>query len=273
MARMIRLAAALGLAGAGAYVMQRLGRDKPGASERERISYPPLDTLKEVAPGVWIVDSTTAAAGLALPIRMTVLRLADGGLLLHSPTPITAALRVGLEQLGTVRHLVAPTIAHWTFLPDWQQAFPGAAVWAVPGLRDRAQVRASGLRIDHDLGHEAPQAWVEEIQQGLVEGGAGFTEAYFFHRPSRTLVLVDLIQNLEPEKLPPASGLLARAAQATIGRTAAHVRLVTRLGGARAREQIRRIVALEPERVIFAHGDWFAAGASERLKRAFDWML
>ena len=49
--------------------------------------YPPLDTLKNLAPALWTVDSGMDVGPLHIPIRMTVLRLSDGGLWLHSPTP------------------------------------------------------------------------------------------------------------------------------------------------------------------------------------------
>ena len=67
-----------------------------------------------------------------------------------------------------------------------------ALVWAAPGLTDRNQVRAAGLRIDHELGDDAPPAWAGEIDQVLVRAGP-FAEVEFFHRPSRTLVQVGLI--------------------------------------------------------------------------------
>src|SRR4051812_36812488 len=111
--------------------------------------YPPLDVLKLVHRDVWMVDSGPIKVwGLKLPVRMTVLRLSGGDLWLHSPTRLTNELRIQLEAEGRIRHLVAPDIAHWSFLPEWQQTYPGAVVWATPGLLERKQVRMSGLRID-----------------------------------------------------------------------------------------------------------------------------
>ena len=53
----------------------------------------PLDTPKPVAAGVWVVDSgPQRVLGLPIPLRMVVLRLADGGLWLHSPTRFSPAL-------------------------------------------------------------------------------------------------------------------------------------------------------------------------------------
>ena len=80
-------------------------------------TYPPLDVLKPVAEGVWIVDSGPLQVfGLTLPIRMIVLRLSSGDLWLHSPTRFTEALKAQLAQQGRITHLIAPDLAHWSFV-------------------------------------------------------------------------------------------------------------------------------------------------------------
>src|SRR3954453_3933997 len=169
-----------------------------------QITYPPLDTLKPIAEGAWIVDSGPMAAMgfLKLPIRMTVLRLGDGSLLLHSPTRYGAPLAQELAGIGPVAHLVAPNSAHWTFVKAWQEQFPSARTWAAPGLSERGQVRRSGLRIDQELQPGALPQWPEEIERITVEG-AGFSEVALFFTPAKVLVLTDLIVNLEREKLSP----------------------------------------------------------------------
>ena len=260
-------------AAAGAWAWRRSSRSSdPGV--RDQATYPPLDEPKLVADGVWIVDSGPInAMGLTLPVRMTIFRLGDGDLFLHSPTQFSPQLAKAVEKLGRVRHLVAPNIAHWTFLADWQRAYPDAKTWAVPGLRDRTQVRASAVRIDAVLSETAPTEWAGTLDQGIVEAGVGFNEAWFLHRTTRTLVLVDLIENLEPEKLGPVSRLVMRAAAATRGTTARYLRVPVRLGGAQTEEAIRAIVELEPERVIFAHGRPFERNGAAKLRSAFAWLI
>jgi hypothetical protein len=56
------------------------------------ITYAPINTLKRVAEGVWIVDGPVIRFGWVWPkfrfsTRMTVVRLASG--VLHSPTQLT----------------------------------------------------------------------------------------------------------------------------------------------------------------------------------------
>lgn len=260
-------AAAAGAAGLMAWLT------RGAAGDDGAIPYSPVDLPKPLAESVWIVDSgPISAMGLKLPVRMTVVRLKEGGLLLHSPTRHTAELGQALEALGPIRHIVAPTVAHWMFLKDWQLAYPGATSWGVPALRGRAQVRRSGVRIDSDLGDQAPDAWADDIQQGMVRGGGGFEEAWFLHKASRTLLLADLIENLEPSKLPSMTAATMRVTMATCGTTGVHVRAALALGGA-ARDAIRAMLDTDPARVVFAHGKPFTEDASAQLKRAFAWAV
>ena len=241
------------------------------------VTYPPLDVPKPVAEGVWIVDGAPIrpAPGLVMPTRMIVIRLASGDLWLHSPVRHGEALARALAELGPVRHLVAPNIGHWTFLPDWQRAFPQATLWAAPGLRDRRQVRKSGLRIDHDLGEQAPAAWAGEIEQAVIPGAGGFREVAFLHLPSRTLLLTDLVANLEAEKLPFATLLFARlnGMLAPHGRAASYVRISVRMRRAEASRAVTRLIGRAPERVIFAHGRWFERDGTATARRSLGWLL
>lgn len=244
--------------------------------EHHRAVYPPLDTLKPVAPNVWIVDSGPLQAfGLAVPVRMTVIRLSDGSLWLHSPTRHVLGLRHDIERIGPIRHLVAPNVAHWSFVKAWGAACPLATIWAAPGLRDRGPVKASGLRIDHDLGPASPAAWAGEIAQRIVPGGFGVAEVAFFHVPSRTLMLTDLVENLEADKIGPIARPLLRAAGAVApdGMAPAHLRFAVNRRRSEARAAAAEIVGWDPARVIFAHGRWFDSDGAAQLRHSLRWLL
>jgi hypothetical protein len=240
------------------------------------VGYVPLDTPKPVADGVFIVDSTLPGLlGKVLPVRMTVIRLPDGSLLLHSPTRLTEGLRSALLRLGPVAHLVAPNNAHWTLLKPWQEAFPRATTWAAPGLRERRQVRRSGVRVDAELGSVAPAAWGGAIDLCVVPGGFGFHEVAMFHRPSGTLVLTDLVLNLEAAKVPVVVRPLLRlfGSLEPEGMPPPYLRMVVRMRRAAAVLAAERLLDWQPERVIFAHGRWFDSDATQRLRRSLRWLL
>jgi hypothetical protein len=158
---------------------------------------------------------------------------------------------------------------------DWQRRCPDTVTWAAPGLRDRAAVKKAGVRLDHDLGDKAPPGWASDIEQVIVPGGAGFREVAFFHKASRTLVLTDLIVNLEAEKLPVPMRLLGRltGVLAPDGKAPAYVRLVIRARRREAAAVAAQLVVWRPERVIFSHGRWFERGGTAALQRSFRWLL
>jgi hypothetical protein len=238
--------------------------------------YPPLDTLKPIAPGLWIVDSGPHhAMSLAIPVRMTVVRLKTGEIWLHSPTRYDDRLRNGIEHLGPIRHLVAPNIAHWVFLRDWQTHCSDAVAWAAPGLRSRGQVKGSGVVFHHDLTPSAPIAWASDIDQIVVPGGFGVSEVAFLHLATRTLMLTDLIENFEAEKLPVLMRPLVRlaGAMAPDGQAPIHLRFAIKRKRRAAAEAVQRLVDWAPERVIFAHGRWFEADGTAQLRHSFRWLL
>ncbi len=246
------------------------------AEPRDQVGYPPLDTPKPVAEDVFIVDSLLpGAVGKVLPARMAVVRLRGGDLLLYSPTRFSLGLKSALDRLGRIRHLVAPSFAHWIFLKDWQEACPDATTWAAPGLRERAQVRKSGVRLDHDLGETAPAEWGGGIELVVVPGGMGFREAALFHQPTRTLLLTDLVLNLEAPRVPMMVRPLARlfGMVAPDGMPPPYLRALVKLRRQAAAQAASRLLDLRPERVIFAHGRWFEADGTAALRRSLRWLV
>ncbi|WP_431270945.1 hypothetical protein [Dankookia sp. P2] len=139
---------------------------------------------------------------------------------------------------------------------------------------ERARDQGTALRAHDALGPEPPADWAGQIAQETLVG-AGFVEIAFHHAASRTLVLCDTVQALEPARLPLPMGLLVRAlgAAGPAGGTPRHVRLVLARHRDHNREAVRHLLARDPMRVIFAHGAWFESDGAARLRRAFAWLL
>lgn len=231
--------------------------------------------LSQVADHIWILDDAPiSAAGLELPVRMTVIRLSNGNLVLHSPVRYSAEVHRELEQLGPIRYLLAPNVAHWMFLRDWQRQLPQAATFAARGLASRRQVRAARLRIDRELGDTTPEEWAADLETVSVNAPM-FSEVELFDKRSRTLVLTDLVQNLDPYRLSASNAAAANVLGIAKpdGKAPVYLRLLLRLGGRSVRAAAERLVKLAPERVIFAHGDWFETQGTARLRRSLRWLL
>jgi len=240
------------------------------------VPYAPLNTLKPVADNVWIADGpeigmVTLGLSVPFPTRMTVVRLEDGNLFVHSPIAPDAGLMEQVAALGPVAHLIAPNSLHYWYLPDWKARFPGARVHAVPGLARKAK---RPLAVDAVLGAAPPPAWRGQIDQALVVSWI-FTECDFFHHASGTAILTDLIENFEPARVkPPVLRAVMCWAHVTDPQGSAPFDMrVSFLGRRRAlRAAVRRMLAWQPERVILAHGRWYAKDGAAELARAFAWV-
>lgn len=92
--------------------------------------------VRELVPGrIWSVEQLHGVWYVAVPIRMTVVRV-EGGLLLYSPVPPTAGVLARLrsleESFGPVRDIVLATasgLEHKLPVPALARAFPDATVW------------------------------------------------------------------------------------------------------------------------------------------------
>jgi hypothetical protein len=241
--------------------------------------YTPLNTLKPVAADIWIVDGPVvamAALGLRMPFptRMTVVRLPDGGLWCHSPIAPDAALFEAIDALGPVRHLVSPNQLHYAHIAAWKRRYPQATAWASPGVRERAASQRIEVQFDADLDDAAPADWAGSIEQLCFRGSRVMQEFVFLHRASATLILADLIENFEPARLGGAMRWLARVGgvRDPDGKAPWDLRL-TYLGRKRqARACLARMLAWQPQRVLLAHGRWYADDAMAELRRAFRWL-
>lgn len=102
--------------------------------------------LKSHTDDVLTTDDEVRLPGMRFPVRMTVVRLRDGGLWLHSPVRCTEALAAEVAALGPVKYLVAPSLLHHLFIGEWAARFPEAKLWAAADLdRKRGDLRVDGV--------------------------------------------------------------------------------------------------------------------------------
>jgi Domain of unknown function (DUF4336) len=238
--------------------------------------YEPLNTLKPVADGIWVIDGPLIRFyGLPFSTRATVVRLKNGDVWVHSPTKLDAGLVGEFNDLGPVRHLIAPNWIHYAYVAEWQAQFPDAVSWAAPGVKERAASKGMVVRFDHDLRNAAEAPWQNEIDQQIVYGSKVHREAVFFHRSSDTLILTDLIENFETANLPWWMRSLARLAGITDpdGQMPRDMRHTFRSGKNELRNAVELMIDWAPERIIVAHGRWYSSGGVDELKRAFRFVL
>lgn len=238
--------------------------------------YEPLNTLKPIGPDIWVVDGPAIRFyGLPFSTRMTIVRLGNGDLWLHSPTAFNKDIAGQLSELGPVRHLIAPNWIHYAYIADWQAVYPESTAWAAPGVAERAASRKVEMRIDHDLGSSAEQPWVGQIEQLIAEGSKVHREAVFFHKASGTLILTDLIENFEAANVPWWMAILGRLGGivAPNGQMPRDMRMTFRGHNDQLRAAIEQMIEWAPKQIILAHGKWFENNAVAELRRAFAFVL
>ncbi|BCH33916.1 hypothetical protein MesoLjLc_58460 [Mesorhizobium sp. L-8-10] len=246
-------------------------------SDTDHVVYPPLNTLKPVAQDIWIVDGPAIRFGppmlkMSFPTRMTVIRLAGNALFVHSPTTLAPQLKTEMDGLGNPAWIVGPNRIHYWWIPEWRNTYPGAAVFLAPRIREQA-----GDHIDFptdELKGATGHPWDDAIAT-LPVAGSYMTEFVFFHRASRTLVLTDLIENFEPERLGYGARWLAWAGGVLDpdGQMPRDMRLTFSRQREELRQAVGTMIGWQPDRVILAHGRWYERDAVEELRRAFRWLM
>lgn len=233
--------------------------------------YEPQLCLIPWGEGIWTVNGpevsySLGGATIPCPTRMTLVKLHDGSLWLHSPVSCDPELVAAVSALGSVSAIVAPNTLHYTFLADWARAFPAASTYAAPNLNTKIPHVAFSV-----LGEQHFDKWRGDIDLHLIALGS-FTEVVFFHRPSRTLIVTDLMQNFEASRVQSALVrllLMLGGATGPNGRPSIEIRLAALLHRAALRRGVEQMLAWGPTGIILSHGECYQTDGVAEIKRAF----
>jgi hypothetical protein len=218
----------------------------------------PLASTVHVVPS-WI----RLGPGFHLPLQSTVLGLGGGELAIVSPVAFDDAVASRIDRLGRVRHLIAPSLLHHLHVGAGAARWPEARVHGVPGLASKRP----DLRFDATFA--GPTELHPELLAVPVEGVPSFAEYVLLHRPSRTLVVTDLVFHVRQSRgwlTPWILGMMG-ARIGTLGQSRAWSLAAADRGALAA--SVRGILALDFDRLVMAHGEPIETGAKERLEAAF----
>jgi hypothetical protein len=223
--------------------------------------------VRRLDEGIWVADRPLRLAGIEIGTRMTVIRLEDGGLLLHSPVACDPETRSALDAIGPVHFVLAPSKVHHFFVAPWKAAYPSATLLAAPGLPEKRP----RIPFDAVLAGDPPEVWRSSLETELFRGASWLNEIVLFHLPSRTLVLTDLAMNFHS-----APNLVTAIWQRIfdVHNRFAPTRLVRFLIRDRpaARGSLERILAWDFERVTVTHGEILETGGKTALRSAYAWL-
>ena len=196
---------------------------------------------------------------------MTIVRLADGALVVHSPIRLTEELRSAAASAGRVRFIIAPNRFHHLFVPDWQQAYPDAQTFCTPGL----DTKRADLKFTAIFGDDPPAAWANEIDQAFMRAFPPLNEIVFFHHKTRTLIFTDLRFNIARHDSAYGRFLLRLDGAFRGLAIPRSFRLLLRRRRPECAAFLNRLLSWDFDRVILAHGEIINSGAKPAVERAW----
>lgn len=168
---------------------------------------------------IWTFDQLQGIFYVVVPIRMTVVKLDEGGLLVYAPVaPTPECIRLVNELVaehGNVKYIILPTISgleHKVFVGPFAKCFANAQVFVAPNQWSfPLNLPLSWLGLPHKRTQVLPEdstktPFAEQFNYamlGPIDLGPGrFAEVVFFHKRSHTLLVTDSVISI-PED-PPA---------------------------------------------------------------------
>ena len=146
--------------------------------------------MNKITDNVWTKSYPLSLLGGQQGRVVSVLRLTSGKLIIHSTGPFTPADVAAINELGSPGWLVECMMRHDTFAKIGRAAFP-----SIPYLAPISFDTAAGVDCQALL--PIPNEWSGEIDLLLIEGMPKALEHVMLHRPSRTLIVADLVFNFQ----------------------------------------------------------------------------
>lgn len=228
--------------------------------------------LKQIGNEIWTYEgSKVNFYGFPFPTRMTIIRLNNNDLWIHSPAKINKELKKELNNLGTIKYLVSPNKLHHLFLSEWIEAYPDAKTFSPPGLSPKRK----DINFDVELSDNAEVEWKKDIDQTIFFGSPVMEEVVFYHKLSKTLILTDLIENFDPNTLNWWQKKIAWSAGILYpnGKMPIDWRISFRFGSRKkARESLVLIMKWDIDNIIVSHGECIFDNGKEFMKKSFIWL-
>eukprot|EP00562_Extubocellulus_spinifer_P005785 CAMPEP_0178515210 /NCGR_PEP_ID=MMETSP0696-20121128/24435_1 /TAXON_ID=265572 /ORGANISM="Extubocellulus spinifer, Strain CCMP396" /LENGTH=234 /DNA_ID=CAMNT_0020145357 /DNA_START=180 /DNA_END=884 /DNA_ORIENTATION=+ len=233
-----------------------------------------MPLLQKFEENVYTCPYPIHYAGCRFNARMTVLRLSDGNLALHSPCDISPALKEEIERLGQVSYVIAPGNYHYFHVAQCKAIFPSAQVYLSPGLEKK---QPKLLELDARVLNDKDDSIDKDVQHIFLAGNRIINEIAFYHSPSKTLVLTDSIEYIGDDT--PGTNWVLRmwwfimrmwnkpkpAPEYQMGWICRNKQ--------ESRECMNRILGWDFEKVIIAHGDNITSNGRTVVRQAWSSVL
>ena len=221
----------------------------------------------QLAPNLWTLATPLHLGPVCMDHTMTIARLSDKQLWIHSPVAYTPALGQALEALGTPTHFIAPSTFHDLYWSEWFAAYPQARFYTVPGVREEH----AELPFTDVLNENAPAEWGDAFLQTPVGCMPKLNEIAFLHKDSNTAIITDLVFNYATD---PGFNFATRCmlrVSGTYNRYCGVSRLLRTCfkDKREVRRSVDEIIAWNFSGMVLGHGSAIAENGSEALREAY----
>jgi hypothetical protein len=231
--------------------------------------------LRKIDDSLWVAEQPLRYLGLSIGARMTVVQLANRELVVISPIQMSDALVSHLNELGTVKHIIAPNLYHYLFASKFKVLYPTATFWAAPGL----DLKKPDLPIDQRIREGENHEWndldcifLDGFRTLGLSGFDSLNECVFFHSKSRTLILTDAAIHIDG-----AFPLLTQLATRVIGGyKSLSPSLLERIATTekeKVRRSVKKILGWDFDRVVMAHGSIIEQNGKKQFRQGYERFL
>ena len=231
--------------------------------------------LQQVDRNLWVAEQPLKFMGLPVGTRMTVIRLVDNFLLLISPIQITSEIKQQLDDLGTVKYLIAPNLFHYLYLADCQKTYPQALVLAPPGLKAKQsnlKINSTFTQDDIKFDSQLEYTLFEGFQVLIVSQIKTVNEIVFYHPSTKTLIITDSAFNFD-RSFPLITQFTARIIGSYQQLKPSWLEKIAVKDKQKTKQSIEQILSWDFERVIMGHGKIVETNAKQQLATGYQWLV
>ncbi len=225
--------------------------------------------MEAIFSDIWTLTKDQESFGLKIDNRMTVVRLPDHRLWIHSPVRLLPGDQAELDALGEPSYVVAPNRKHYLYLEGFHNLYPKAKLYGAPQLGRKLEKLFPKIKLNAELESQTPKEWNEVFDQHLIEGSPVFQEVVFLHKPSKTLITTDLLYRMGSVK----PGIIRRAIR-LLGFNKprglfSEWFMPIPIDARKLGESIEYILDWDFEHIIMAHGDSVRHQGKAVLQKAY----
>ena len=219
--------------------------------------------MKKIGEDIWVHEDAMRLLGNQLRLRMTIVRLENGSLWVHSPTVLSPELMEETKKLGSVAFIVGASNGHNIWMREWQDAFPDAAIYVSGGIPKK--IKLTNYQV---LDESCENKWEDDLTCEHMLGVPFFMESVFLHKKTRSLIVTDLIQHYSEERPTGWAGFVTRFIFEPIGFKGICIAPPLKMGFMIKDKTnfalcIAKVQNWDFERIIVTHGDIIESDAKQ----------